>query len=145
MPRALPEDMKSDIKAALLHRREPNDIVEGLGIHIATVKRYRKRFSLQPPVSTGQHSIVSGAGKRHSKLFVIRGQLKTAQKVYRKLTEPGYACQICDGNMSPGTYQHILDTTYMETLAYFGINKSFVYLQHDSDPEHKSKSTQLLD
>lgn len=46
MPRDLPEDVKNNIKAALLHCREPNDIAKELGIHAATVRRYRKRFSL---------------------------------------------------------------------------------------------------
>lgn len=54
---------------------------------------------------------------------------------------PGYACQVYDGNMDSATYQHILGTTYMESLAYYGMHKSTVYLQHDNDSKHKSKST----
>ncbi|KAG1434678.1 hypothetical protein G6F46_014065 [Rhizopus delemar] len=38
-------------------------------------------------------------------------------------------------------YQHILGTTYMETLKYYGMNKCTIYLQQDNDPKHKSKST----
>lgn len=91
MPRVLPEDVKNDIKVALLHRREPSDIAKEPGIHAATVRRYRKRFSLQSPASAGRHSIIPDVGKRYIKLFVIRGQLKTAKKVYRKLTELGYS------------------------------------------------------
>lgn len=84
MPRALPEDMKDDIKAALLNHRELSDIAKERGIRAATVRRNRKRFSLQSPASTGRHSIVPDAGKRYTKLLVIGGQLKTAKEVYRK-------------------------------------------------------------
>ncbi|KAG1438661.1 hypothetical protein G6F55_013084 [Rhizopus delemar] len=38
-------------------------------------------------------------------------------------------------------YQHILGTTYMETLKYYGMSNRTVYLQQDNDPKHKSKST----
>ena len=54
---------------------------------------------------------------------------------------PGYACQIYDGNMDSSTYQHILGTTYMDTLKHYSLKKTNVYLQHDNDPKHKSKST----
>ena len=54
---------------------------------------------------------------------------------------PGYACQVYDGNMDSLTYQHILETTYMETLEYYHMDKRNVYLQQDNDPKHKSKST----
>ncbi|KAG0927662.1 hypothetical protein G6F57_014652 [Rhizopus arrhizus] len=53
----------------------------------------------------------------------------------------GYACQIYDGNMDSSTYQHILGTTYMDTLKHYSLKKTNVYLQHDNDPKHKSKST----
>ncbi|KAG0750211.1 hypothetical protein G6F40_014280 [Rhizopus arrhizus] len=32
----------------------------------------------------------------------------------------GYACQVYDGTMDSLVYQHILGTTYMETLKYYG-------------------------
>ncbi|KAG1300906.1 hypothetical protein G6F64_012275 [Rhizopus arrhizus] len=54
---------------------------------------------------------------------------------------PGYACQVYDGTMDSLVYQHILGTTYMETLKYYGMNKGTIYLQQDNDPKHKSKST----
>ncbi|EIE90457.1 hypothetical protein RO3G_15168 [Rhizopus delemar RA 99-880] len=54
---------------------------------------------------------------------------------------PGYACQVYDGTMDSLVYQHILGTTYMETLKYYGMNKRTIYLQQDNDPKHKSKST----
>ncbi|KAG1271384.1 hypothetical protein G6F66_013592 [Rhizopus arrhizus] len=53
----------------------------------------------------------------------------------------GYACQVYDGTMDSLVYQHILGTTYMETLKYYGMNKGTIYLQQDNDPKHKSKST----
>ncbi|KAG1038407.1 hypothetical protein G6F43_012693 [Rhizopus delemar] len=53
----------------------------------------------------------------------------------------GYGCQVYDGTMNSEVYQQILGTTYMETLGYYGLDKSQVYLQQDNDPKHKSKST----
>ena len=53
----------------------------------------------------------------------------------------GYACQVYDGTMGSLVYQHILGTTYMETLKYYGMNKRTIYLEQDNDPKHKSKST----
>ncbi|KAG0752083.1 hypothetical protein G6F33_013736 [Rhizopus arrhizus] len=40
----------------------------------------------------------------------------------------GYACQVYDGTMGSLVYQHILGTTYMETLKYYGMNKRTIYL-----------------
>ncbi|KAG1167833.1 hypothetical protein G6F71_009374 [Rhizopus microsporus] len=40
----------------------------------------------------------------------------------------GYACQVYDGTMDSLVYQHILGTTYMETLKYYGMNKRTIYL-----------------
>lgn len=54
---------------------------------------------------------------------------------------PGYACNIYDGTMKSEDYQHILSTTYKETLDYYGLEHSDVYFQQDNDPKHKSKST----
>ncbi|PHZ15897.1 uncharacterized protein RHIMIDRAFT_54398, partial [Rhizopus microsporus ATCC 52813] len=53
----------------------------------------------------------------------------------------GYRCQIYNGVMDSKVYQHVLGTTYMETLDYCGFGKAQVYLQHDNDPKYKSKST----
>lgn len=54
---------------------------------------------------------------------------------------PGYACQIYGGAMNSEVYQHILGTTFMDTLRYFKWHKSQVYLQQDNDPKHTSQST----
>ncbi|KAG0897108.1 hypothetical protein G6F33_013473 [Rhizopus arrhizus] len=40
----------------------------------------------------------------------------------------GYACQVYDGTMDSLVYQHILGTTYKETLKYYGMNKRTIYL-----------------
>ncbi|KAG1107270.1 hypothetical protein G6F40_010074 [Rhizopus arrhizus] len=55
--------------------------------------------------------------------------------------EPGYACQMYDGNMNADVYQHILDTTLRDTMEYYNFNWSNIYFQHDNDPKHKAKST----
>jgi len=34
---------------------------------------------------------------------------------------PGYACQVYDGTMKSEDYQHILSTSYMETVEYYGL------------------------
>ena len=251
MPKSLSQDMRNDIRSALLNSREPKDIANDLGIHASTVRRYRKRFfPQQSPLPAGRRTIVSDVDKQYIKILIIRGQLKTAKEVHKKLTElghslsyssavnvlksmnfhaklkkrkplltkqhrkrrltwamkyrnwsveqwrqvvfsdetkfniwgsdgvryywvtpndvlrphhidvtvkhgggkinfwgcitgsgPGYGCKIYGGNMDSKTYQHILSTTYMDTLKYYGMNKSLVYLQHDNDPKHKSKST----
>ena len=54
---------------------------------------------------------------------------------------PGYACQIFDGTMKSEDYQHILDTTYRDSLDYYGFNMSEMYFQDDNDPKHRSRST----
>lgn len=54
---------------------------------------------------------------------------------------PGYACQIFDGTMKSEDYQHILDTTYRETLEYYGFDIDKMYFQDDNDPKHRSHST----
>jgi transposase len=54
---------------------------------------------------------------------------------------PGYACQVFDGTMKSEDYQHILDTTYRETLKYYKMDISEWYFQDDNDPKHRSRST----
>lgn len=54
---------------------------------------------------------------------------------------PGYACQVYDGTMKSVDYQHILDTTFKETVKYYNLDLSKIYLQHDNDPKHTSDST----
>ncbi|KAG1220312.1 hypothetical protein G6F68_021234 [Rhizopus microsporus] len=54
---------------------------------------------------------------------------------------PGYACQIVDGTMKSEDYIHILDTTLRDSLEYYGLTWSDVYLQQDNDPKHTSKKT----
>lgn len=54
---------------------------------------------------------------------------------------PGYACQIYDGTMKSEDYQHILSTSYMESIEYYGLSHDEIYFQQDNDPKHKSRST----
>ena len=54
---------------------------------------------------------------------------------------PGYACQVYDGNMKASDYQEILDTTYKDSMVYYGFDWSDYYLQQDIDPKHKTSST----
>ena len=54
---------------------------------------------------------------------------------------PGYACHVYDGTMKSEDNQHILSTSYMETVEYYGLAHEQLYFQQDNDPEHKSRST----
>ncbi|KAG1252213.1 hypothetical protein G6F68_011886 [Rhizopus microsporus] len=61
MPKSLSQDMRNDIRSALLNSREPKDIANDLGIHASTVRRYRKRFfPQQSPLPAGRHYGASG-------------------------------------------------------------------------------------
>ena len=46
--------------------------------------------------------------------------------------------------MNSEDYQYILNTTFKETLEYYNLNLPDVHLQHDNDPNHRSKSTTNL-
>ncbi|KAG1570263.1 hypothetical protein G6F48_013560 [Rhizopus delemar] len=40
---------------------------------------------------------------------------------------PGYACYICDGKLYSGVYQHILNTTFRDTMKYYSFDWSNIY------------------
>ncbi|EIE89139.1 hypothetical protein RO3G_13850 [Rhizopus delemar RA 99-880] len=40
---------------------------------------------------------------------------------------PGYACYICDGKLYSGVYQHILNTTFRDTMKYYNFDWSNIY------------------
>ncbi|KAG1016278.1 hypothetical protein G6F43_014471 [Rhizopus delemar] len=52
---------------------------------------------------------------------------------------PGYACTIEDGTMKASDYVHILSTTLMDSLKYYGYEQEAIYLQQGNDPKHTSK------
>ncbi|EIE77996.1 hypothetical protein RO3G_09955 [Rhizopus delemar RA 99-880] len=52
---------------------------------------------------------------------------------------PGYACAIEDGTMKASDYVHILSTTLMDSLKYYGYEQEAIYFQQDNDPKHTSK------
>ncbi|KAG0804396.1 hypothetical protein G6F16_013230 [Rhizopus arrhizus] len=52
---------------------------------------------------------------------------------------PGYACTIEDGTMKASDYAHILSTTLMDSLNYYGYKQEAIYFQQDNDPKHTSK------
>ncbi|KAG1136987.1 hypothetical protein G6F37_013618 [Rhizopus arrhizus] len=52
---------------------------------------------------------------------------------------PGYACTIEDGTMKASDYVHILSTTLMDSLNYYGYKQEAIYFQQDNDPKHTSK------
>jgi len=43
--------------------------------------------------------------------------------------------------MKSEDYQHILDTTYRETMEFYGFDWGEMYFQDDNDPKHRSHST----
>ena len=53
----------------------------------------------------------------------------------------GYACQVYGGTMKSEDYQHILDTTYRDTMEYYSLDWSAMHFQDDNDPKHRSAST----
>ncbi|KAG1532382.1 hypothetical protein G6F51_013133 [Rhizopus arrhizus] len=52
---------------------------------------------------------------------------------------PGYACTIEDGTMKASDHVHILSTTLMDSLNYYGYKQEAIYFQQDNDPKHTSK------
>ncbi|EIE76883.1 hypothetical protein RO3G_01587 [Rhizopus delemar RA 99-880] len=52
---------------------------------------------------------------------------------------PGYGCAIENGTMKASDYVHILSTTLMDSLKYYGYELKAIYFQQDNDPKHTSK------
>ncbi|KAG1486727.1 hypothetical protein G6F46_013050 [Rhizopus delemar] len=52
---------------------------------------------------------------------------------------PGYGCAIENGTMKASDYVHILSTTLMDSLKYYGYEQEAIYFQQDNDPKHTSK------
>jgi transposase len=50
----------------------------------------------------------------------------------------GYGCHI-EETMDADVYRHILETSFKDTLEYWGLSKQSVIFQHDNDPKHTSK------
>ncbi|KAG0899630.1 hypothetical protein G6F29_013235 [Rhizopus arrhizus] len=57
---------------------------------------------------------------------------------------PGYACTIEDGTMKALDHVHILSTTLMDSLNYYGYKQKAIYFQQDNDPKHTSKLAHAL-
>jgi transposase len=53
----------------------------------------------------------------------------------------GYACRIVEYPMNSDLYTHILNTSYKDTLQYYGLRKQDTLFQQDGDSKHTSKFT----
>jgi len=53
---------------------------------------------------------------------------------------PGYICLI-EGNMNAEDYRGILESDFLDTLEYYGVEVEHVIFQHDNDPKHTAGST----
>ena len=54
---------------------------------------------------------------------------------------PGYACRLLEKTMNSSLYQHILQTSYFDTLRYYGLGHTDVVFQQDGAKCHTSDST----
>lgn len=54
----------------------------------------------------------------------------------------GYGCQVYGGAMNSEDYIKILDTTFKDSLEYYGYRPVDFIFQHDNDPKHVAKVTQ---
>jgi transposase len=52
-----------------------------------------------------------------------------------------YACRIIEYPMNSELYTHILNTSFKDTLRYYGFNKKNVIFQQDGDTKHTSRIT----
>ncbi|KAG0755451.1 hypothetical protein G6F29_012155 [Rhizopus arrhizus] len=161
MPKRLPEEKVNDLKQALTGSTSTYDIAKETGVHQSTVKcvndhqdwtveEWRKVvFSDETKINVWGSDGCKYYWKRpsdplqpHHLEFTVKhggGKLMMWGCIISK--EPGYACQMYDGNMNADVYQHILDTTLRDTMEYYNFNWSNIYFQHDNDPKHKAKST----
>ena len=54
---------------------------------------------------------------------------------------PGYACRLLEKSMNSGLYQHVLRTSYIDTLGYYGLTHSDVVFQQDGAKCHTSNTS----
>ena len=53
---------------------------------------------------------------------------------------PGYICLI-ESNMNAEDYHGILESDFLDTLEYYGVEVEHVIFQHDNDPKYTAGST----
>ena len=53
----------------------------------------------------------------------------------------GYACRLLEGTINSDLYQHVLGTTYLDTLRYYGLQHDNVIFQQESATCHTFDST----
>jgi hypothetical protein len=54
---------------------------------------------------------------------------------------PGYACRLLEKTMNSSLYQHVLQTSYLDTLGYYGLSHSDVIFQQDGATFHTSTTS----
>ncbi|KAG1035105.1 hypothetical protein G6F43_013291 [Rhizopus delemar] len=91
MPKNLPSDIQSSVKALLENSVDPAVIGKRVGVHRNTINRYANKW-IHDRIRKrgGRPSIVAESTRPYIKRQVLTGCLKTAKDVQMKLEELGH-------------------------------------------------------